>query len=188
MVFCFRPNFLCNSVKPPIKKFFHILQTKRCIVLCNKPFNLDRSEIPPIIIDFDDDESSNEKSWIQSNMITDWTGTPVVNDRLYITFLSIKFYLSSIIVYSIHKVFFVTRLIINKINKVQWVDFKLENVLVSLHSLKTMGIGSIIFKEDNRFTSQVDFKTVEWKSWGVLSYLIHFTSVQKCFIVYFLHF
>jgi hypothetical protein len=37
--------------------------------------------------------------------------------------------------------FFVTRLIINKINKVQWVDFKLENVLVSLHSLKTMGLG-----------------------------------------------
>jgi hypothetical protein len=31
--------------------------------------------------------------------------------------------------------FFVTRLIINK---VQWVDFKLENVLVALHSLKTM--------------------------------------------------
>jgi hypothetical protein len=43
--------------------------------------------------------------------------------------------------------FFVTRLIINKINKVQWVDFKLENVLVSLHSLKTMGPGSINFKE-----------------------------------------
>ena len=43
--------------------------------------------------------------------------------------------------------FFVTRLIINKINKVQWVDFKLENVLVSLHSLKTMGLGFIIFKE-----------------------------------------
>jgi hypothetical protein len=42
---------------------------------------------------------------------------------------------------------FVTRLIINKINKVQWVDFKLENVLVSLHSLKTMDLGSIIFKE-----------------------------------------
>jgi hypothetical protein len=37
-------------------------------------------------------------------------------------------------------------LIINKINKVQWVDFKLENVLVSLHSLKTMGLGCIIFK------------------------------------------
>jgi hypothetical protein len=43
--------------------------------------------------------------------------------------------------------FVITRLIINKINKVQWVDFKLENVLVSLHSLKTVGIGSIIFKE-----------------------------------------
>jgi hypothetical protein len=42
--------------------------------------------------------------------------------------------------------FFVTRLIINKINKVQWVDFKLENVIVSLHSLKTMGLGSITFK------------------------------------------
>ena len=39
---------------------------------------------------------------------------------------------------SIHRLFFVTRLIINKIKKVQWVDFKLENVLVSLHSLKTM--------------------------------------------------
>ena len=37
---------------------------------------------------------------------------------------------------TIHRLFFVTRLIINKINKVQWVDFKLENVLVSLHSLK----------------------------------------------------
>ena len=42
---------------------------------------------------------------------------------------------------------FAARLIINKINKVQWVDFKLKNVLVSLHSLKTMGLGSIIFKE-----------------------------------------
>ena len=48
---------------------------------------------------------------------------------------------------TIHRLFFVTRLIINKIIKVQWVDFKLENVLVSLHSLKTMGLGSIIFKE-----------------------------------------
>ena len=38
--------------------------------------------------------------------------------------------------------FFVSRLIINQINKVQWVDFKLENVLVSLHSLKTMGLCS----------------------------------------------
>jgi hypothetical protein len=43
---------------------------------------------------------------------------------------------------TIHRLVFVTRLIINQINKVQWVDFKLENVLVSLHSLKT-----IIFKE-----------------------------------------
>ena len=41
---------------------------------------------------------------------------------------------------TIHRLFFVTRLIMNKINKVQWVDFKLENVLVSLHSLKTMGL------------------------------------------------
>ena len=31
---------------------------------------------------------------------------------------------------------------INKINKVQWVDFKLENVLLSFHSLKTMGLGA----------------------------------------------
>jgi hypothetical protein len=37
---------------------------------------------------------------------------------------------------TIHRLFSVTRLIINKINKVQWVDFKLENVLVSLHFLK----------------------------------------------------
>ena len=42
---------------------------------------------------------------------------------------------------SIHRLLFVTRLIINKINKLQWVDFKLENVLVSIHSLKTMGLG-----------------------------------------------
>ena len=40
----------------------------------------------------------------------------------------------------IHTLLFVTRLIINKINKVQWVDCKLENVIVSLHSLKTMGL------------------------------------------------
>jgi hypothetical protein len=39
---------------------------------------------------------------------------------------------------NIHTLFFVTRLIINTINKVQWVDFKSENVLVSLHSLKTL--------------------------------------------------
>ena len=48
---------------------------------------------------------------------------------------------------TIHRLCFVTRLIINQINKVQWVDFKLENVPVSLHSLKTMGLGSINFKE-----------------------------------------
>jgi hypothetical protein len=41
---------------------------------------------------------------------------------------------------TIHRLFFVTRLIINKMNKVQLVDFKLENVLVSLHSLTTMGL------------------------------------------------
>jgi hypothetical protein len=41
---------------------------------------------------------------------------------------------------TIHRLFVVTRLIINKINKVQLVDFKLENVLASLHSLKTMGL------------------------------------------------
>ena len=41
---------------------------------------------------------------------------------------------------TMHRLFLVSRLIINQINKVQWVDFKLENVLVSLHSLKTMGL------------------------------------------------
>jgi hypothetical protein len=35
---------------------------------------------------------------------------------------------------TIHRLFFVTRLIINKINKVQWVDLKLENVIVSLNN------------------------------------------------------
>jgi hypothetical protein len=63
---------------------------------------------------------------------------------------------------TIHRLFFVTRLIINQINKVQWVDFKLENVLVSLHSLKTKGLGSIIFKEWRvtrtfSYTYQVDY-------------------------------
>ena len=58
---------------------------------------------------------------------------------------------------TIHRLFFVTRLIINKINKVQWVDFKLENVLVSLHSLKTMGIGPFgasapLFLRNGEFT------------------------------------
>ena len=63
---------------------------------------------------------------------------------------------------TIHRPFFVTRLIINKINKVQWVDFKLENVLVSLHSLKTME------SFDNRFTSQVDFNYCEHKITGYM--------------------
>jgi hypothetical protein len=40
---------------------------------------------------------------------------------------------------TILRLFFVKRLIINKINKVHWVDFKLENVLASLHSLKNNG-------------------------------------------------
>jgi hypothetical protein len=50
-------------------------------------------------------------------------------------------YCSLCILDTIHRLVFVKRLIINKINKVQWVDFKLENVLVSLHSLITMGLG-----------------------------------------------
>jgi hypothetical protein len=41
---------------------------------------------------------------------------------------------------NVDRLLFVTRLIINKIIQVQWVDFKLENVLVSLNSLKTMGL------------------------------------------------
>ena len=42
--------------------------------------------------------------------------------------------------------FFVTRLIINKINKVHWVDFKLENVLVSLHSLKQWASAALLLR------------------------------------------
>ena len=45
---------------------------------------------------------------------------------------------------TIHILFFATRLIINKINKEQWVDFKLENVVVSLRSLNTMGLGPFV--------------------------------------------
>ena len=56
-------------------------------------------------------------------------------------FLRKESYCSLCTLDTIHIPFLVTRLIINKINKVQWVDFKLENVLVSLHSLKTMGLG-----------------------------------------------
>jgi hypothetical protein len=44
---------------------------------------------------------------------------------------------------TMHRHFFVTRLIINQINQVQWMDFKLENALVSLHSLKTMVLAPI---------------------------------------------
>jgi hypothetical protein len=67
------------------------------------------------------------------------------------------------------------------------VDFKLENVLVSLHSLKTMGLGAfgvsaplfvdlkstkrtvtlhslkIMESFDNGFTSQVDFNVFVWR-------------------------
>jgi hypothetical protein len=66
---------------------------------------------------------------------------------------------------TIHKLFFVTRLIINKINKVQWVDFKLENILVSLHSLKTMGLDSIIFNE--------------WRVTRTFSYTYYYTQHTK---------
>jgi hypothetical protein len=47
------------------------------------------------------------------------------------------------------------------------VDFKLENVLESLHSLKTMGLGSIIFKEWRvtwTFSQERTNQTVE--TWG----------------------
>ena len=75
-----------------------------------------------------------------------------------------------VIVDTIHRLFFATRLIINKINKVQWVDFKLENVLVSLHSLKTMGLGSIIFKE--------------WRVTWTFSYTYHVLSLLYYVIYY----
>jgi hypothetical protein len=55
--------------------------------------------------------------------------------------LSIIFKEWRVIVLFVHRLFFATRIIINKINKVQWVDFKLENVVVSFHSLKTMSLG-----------------------------------------------
>jgi hypothetical protein len=40
---------------------------------------------------------------------------------------------------TIHIIVFVTRLIINKINKVQWVDFKLENVPLFLRNGELLG-------------------------------------------------
>ena len=78
---------------------------------------------------------------------------------------------------TIHRLFFVTRLIINKINKVQWVDFKLENVLVSLHSFflrngELLGhspIRSCIYNYlCNQFLSPLKLwvRTRSW--WGVL--------------------
>ena len=56
---------------------------------------------------------------------------------------------------TMHRLLFVTRLIINKINKVQWVDFMLENVLVSIHSLKTMGHGPFSHDKIPRYTRAV---------------------------------
>jgi hypothetical protein len=62
-------------------------------------------------------------------------------------------YCSLCILDTIHRLFFVTRLIINQINKVQCVDFKLENVLSISPILKNneprhlRGLGYIISKE-----------------------------------------
>ena len=72
---------------------------------------------------------------------------------------------------TIHRLCFVTRLIINKITKVQWVDFKLENVLVSLHSLITTGLGSIIVKEW-RVTRTFSYAEclIEWLVGKAISY------------------
>jgi hypothetical protein len=38
------------------------------------------------------------------------------------------------------RTFFVARLIINQINKLQWVDFKLENVLTNLKTFHYLGM------------------------------------------------
>jgi hypothetical protein len=46
---------------------------------------------------------------------------------------------NNVILCTMHRRFFATRLIINKINKEQWMEFKLENVLVSLNSYKKNG-------------------------------------------------
>jgi hypothetical protein len=75
--------------------------------------------------------------------------TPVkyyVSENVQVTLHSLKI-MEPRTLDTMHRHFFVTRLTFNKISKVQWEDFKLENFLVSLHSLKTMGLGSIIFKE-----------------------------------------
>ena len=57
-------------------------------------------------------------------------------------FYGMESYCSLCTLDTIHRLLFATRLIINQINKVQWVDFKLKNVLISLHSLKTMSLGT----------------------------------------------
>jgi hypothetical protein len=41
---------------------------------------------------------------------------------------------------TIHRLFFVTRLIINKINKIQWVDFALKKNDLERHLLKTIDV------------------------------------------------
>ena len=63
---------------------------------------------------------------------------------------------------NIHKLFFVTRLIINTINKVQWVDFKLENVLVSLHSLKTLFLRNGEFYTESEKSYLLDIFFYSW--------------------------
>jgi hypothetical protein len=63
---------------------------------------------------------------------------------------------------TMHILLFVTRLVINKINKVQWVEFKLENVLVSLHSLKRMSLGA--------FGAPAPLILKEWRVMRTFSY------------------
>ena len=53
---------------------------------------------------------------------------------------------------TIYRLFFVTRLIINQINKVQWVDFKLENVLVTEYGTALTNILPILFLYLNTVT------------------------------------
>jgi hypothetical protein len=60
--------------------------------------------------------------------------TCYVNLLSKLSIIGIESYCSLCTLDTMHRLFFVTRSIINQINKVQWVDFKLENVLVSLHS------------------------------------------------------
>ena len=78
--------------------------------------------------------------WCKSIVKTIITNQSINQSKLSIIFKELS-YCSLCTLDTIYRLFFVTRLIINKINKVQWVDFKLENVLVSRHSLKIMGFG-----------------------------------------------